>query len=764
MLEKYQQARRLYPSIASFSDPSRKLTFNTTVYPYWIADSDCFWYQQETRSGQSFRLVDAKAATNTLAFNHQTLADALTAVTGEAVDAENLPLAQVTLSLAPTRLSFTALNQHWSFNDDSKTLQQVDAYPTDWSLSPDGQYAAFFKHFNIWLRDLSTGEERPLTQDGDATYAYATTPTVYGRKERHSFEALWSPDSQRLLTLVRDTRKVRKAPPILQYVPEDGSIQPRIINQDQRMGVPGDQQIEVNHFLSIDIASGEIQAANYPGCPVFYPPYVGYFSGHRGWWSNDGRRAYFIDLMRGRLRARLIEFDTHTGNTHIVIDDVSTSPHTIIPDSHLRTLIKPLLGSDEVIWYSERSGCAHLYLYDLNSRTLKHPITQGDWLVRGVLHLDSARRELWIQTASRHPERNPYYCDICRVNIDTGELTPVISTDHEYIVRDQRSRAGSSAMPGLDSGKARGVSPNAEYLVTTRSRADQLPVSVLLDRDGTELLTLETAQANLPTHWQWPQPVMVKAADGLTELYAVIYRPSDFSPDKSYPVLDFSNGDMAPVGSFSNTLAGVGHYLTPAAVAELGFIAVVINSRGSGAGLRSTEFVTDKASYLYFSAQLADHVAVIKQLAKQYPYMDITRVGVGDMSSTSLAAAALILYPDFYKVGVTRNPCLDWRLSGAFVAESNGITAEHENCGEELCQKAGNLKGKLLLVHGLLDNAIHVSQTLRLVEALQQANRNFDMLTLPNHGHAPTDYLTRRSWDYLVKHLLKEEPPEDFAL
>ena len=758
----YQRASLLEPRI--LNTPATKLTLNATLYPCWIENSDCCWYERETPNGKDYRLVNAQTASNSRAFDHQALADALTEASGEAVAANDLPLNDLVITLSPTRLFFSAFNTHWQFDNDSGDLQPVQSHPDNWRLSPNGKHAAFVRDHNVWVKDLSSGEERALTQDGEQLYAYATTPTVYGRQEMETLELRWSPDSQRIFTLARDTRQVRRAPPLVQHVPQDGSLQPRIVHKDRRVGVPGDEHVEVNVFLSIELASGDITTADYHGCPAFYPPYIGFFSSHRGWWSKDSRRAYFIELARGGLSGRLVEFDTHTGATRVVIEDPSDTHFIFIPNSHLCTLIVPLTESNEVIWYSERSGWAHLYLYDLDTATLKNPITQGEWVVRNVLHYDPARRELWIQTAGRVEHRNPYYCDVCRVNIDSGELTPVVSTDHEYTVREQRSRAGRGITTGTDGDYARGVSPSGDYMLCTRSRVDGMPVTLLFDRNGNEQLTVETAEApGLPKGWQWPEPVMLKAADGVTDIYAVVFRPVDFSPDQSYPVVDCSWGDFTPAGAFSHSVCQGGFSFSAAALAELGFITVMISSRGTG--MRSKAFFTDKESSLFFACQIPDHIAALEQLAERYPYMDLNRVGVGAHSSTSLAVAAPLKYPDFFKVGVTRNPCLDWRLSGDFVAEMYcaGVPADCDD-KEELYKLAGGLKGKLLLVHGLLDDAVPVAETLRLIEAFEQANKDIDMMIMPNLGHGSSPYVIRRSWDYLVRHLQGVEPPKEFDM
>jgi len=416
----------------------------------------------------------------------------------------------------------------------------------------------------------------------------------------------------------------------------------------------------------------------------------------------------------------------------------------------------PLPDSNELIWFSERDGWGHLYLYEMTTGRLKNPITQGNWVVRNVLHFDAKHRELFIQTAGREEGRNPYYCDICRVNIDTGIITTILSTNHHYIVCDQRSRFCVSDQSAV------GVSPSGQYIVTTRSRVDEAPVSLLLNQDGSEVITLETADVSgLPTNWQWPEPVILKASDGCTNIDAVIFRPTDFDPNKSYPVIDASYAYVDPIGSFDNNHGGSRMYLSGAAYAELGFIVVMINNRGND-GLRDTAFrhyqnpdfpVDPLLLRKYFKD---DCIAGIKQLAEHYPYMDLERVGVVEFCSIPMALAGVLHHPDFYKVGVSVCAMADTRLVGAF-SRQKGNWLQFEDFAE-------NLQGKLLIIAGMLDWAIPQATTFRLVEALQKANKRFDMLLLPNLPHGHNNYTVQRSWDYVVEHLLGIEPPAGFQL
>ncbi len=756
---RYERAQTLEQGIFS-----KRVAFNTTVFPHWIGESACFWYVRDTKIGEGasavfgkdYRIVNAKTGSNEAAFNHQALAQTLAETVDKEVDANNLPLSHLTFDTDLNQFRFTAFGKCWQMKRDGSSTA-TPSYPADWKVSPDGKHALIGRDNNLWLRDLDTGKERALTEDGEAFYVYGQPTTVYGRQEAGGIDALWSPDSQQIFTQVIDTRHLPTGVPLVQHVPTDGSMRPNILNPERRVALPQDEAIEAYQFLAIDIKSGRRQSADYSPCPVCYPPYWGYFTSGRGWWDADNRHAYFMDQVRGGQRAYLVKFDTHTGTTERLIEESSDSCVTLIPVTHTIAFSLPLTETDELIWFSERSGWGHLYLYDMSNGRLKNPITSGDWVVRSVLHIDIERRELWIQTAGRAKGRNPYYCDICRVNMDTGELTEVLATDHEYTVCDRRSRVATADT------SAQGVSSCGDYAVVTRSRVDERPVSLLLDRDGKILQTLETADiSGLVENWQWPEPVITRADDG-TDIYGVVFRPSDFDAKKSYPVLDCTYYYSAPVGSFTNNFAGDRHYLSPAAYAELGFIVVMFNNRGNE-GLRNTAFAAyqDPVFPLPHSCMLkynkSDCVAGIQQLAERYPYMDLKRVGVAGTSSVPAPVLAMLAYPDFYKVGVSQNQMLDLRLMSAV-----GMSQDLATC-PQLEDLAENLQGKLLLIAGMMDDVLPVSMTFRLVEALQKANKRFDMLILPNLDHTAPGYPLQRSWDYFVEHLLGLEPPEDFKL
>ena len=758
--ERYQRAQAI--SQGRFS---KTVAFNTIIVPRWIGDSECFWYERELKEGKEFRLVDANAKSNEVAFDHAVLADVLAKASEKTIDATNLPITKVDLVLSPLQLKFTAFGKRWLFVDDKKSCTQIESQPSDCVISPDGCQAAFVRDDNLWVRELSTGEERALTSNGERFYSYAAAPSSWGSKLGASVEARWSLDSKRLFTLQLDTRSI-KTLPILQHVPSDGSLRPTIINSERRVSFSGDTDIDEYRFLAIEVGTGKQQDAHFRRCPVFRNA-SGFFKTNHGWWGNDSRHAYFIDMERnGDHVARLLEFDTDTGAIRVLIEEESSGGcFKLRLDSRTPILTRPLLDSNEMIWFSERSGWGHLYLYDLKTGQLKHSITEGDWLVREIHHYDSERRELIIQTAGRVEGRHAYYRDICRVNIDTGKLTPILSTDDEYVVFDARSELAANFGVSRDIVGGCGVSPTGDYLVTTRSKVNEVPVSLLVDKEGNELLTLETADVSgLPDGWVWPESVKLRSADDTADIYGVVYRPSYCSSDESYPVIDRSyshkEGGFLPAGSFvNNSLAGAS-FFAAAALAELGFIVVDIYGRGTSN--RHQAFNNDPNTELPLSHHQADRVTWIRQLAERYSYIDINRVGSGGIQSTSAPIIDLLGYPDFYMVGVSNGASTDLRLAPAFFGESYGGLSKDALPPTE--SYAANLKGKLLIMHGILCASVNVSYSYRIIAALQKVNKDFDMLVLPEDGYAMSDYAVRRGWDYFVKHLLNVEPPVEFEL
>lgn len=760
LVSRYERAT-LYEGMAlPMSESATRLVFNENIAPIWIAGSQCFFYQRKLKNGSEYRLVNALTRKNQAAFNHSALAKSLSEMVSQPINKDELPISRVQITLTPLTIRFRAFQKQWRYDVDGHTCTEEETTPANWVISPDGRKAAFTQDYNLWIKDLISGEEKQLTDDGEEYYMYAAGTCTWGKENSPDGQLLWSPDSQRIFTAQRDTRQVKFAP-CVDYVPKSGNIRP--VLRQYKAPFPGDEHVEKYRLLSIDVNNGSQQAANYRKIPACRGGF-GLRDERLAWWGKDSRRAYFVELERGECAARVVEFDTFTGATRIVFEEISDINIHLSTSETTPAIIEPLPETDELIWFSERSGWAHLYLYDTESGELKNAITQGNWLVRELLHVDINRRELYFQAGGRVGNRDPYYLDICRVQIDTGDITTLVSTDHDYLVFSKTAFIGSLTIG--NQGQT-GVSPCGDYIVATRSRVDEVPVSILLDRDGNEILTLETADVSmLPEGYQWPEPVKLLAADGKTDIYGVVYRPSNFSPDNYYPVIDCSQAIPEFIctakGSFGNAIVdGLWQYQA-SALAELGFIVVTIDGRGTP--YRSRAFRAESYGWIPSANKTEDRIAGLQQLAERFPYMDLNRVGIIGFNGAVGAVYGMLEYPDFYKVGVSH--CLqDARVMTHIWGEQyEGLVPRSHKHADEMAE---NLKGKLLMIHGVNDPMDPPIATFRMAQAFQLANKDFDMLMLPNEFqflHIGSGYAIRRTWDYFVKHLLDIDPPKDFRV
>ena len=405
--------------------------------------------------------------------------------------------------------------------------------------------------------------------------------------------------------------------------------------------------------------------------------------------------------------------------------------------------------------YSERSGWAHLYLYNLNTGKLIRPLTSGDWIVRDVLSVDEDRRQAFISIAGRTKGRSPYYQEVARVDLDTGAMK-VLSAgddDHEVLV------------PGdlIDPHGLQGVAPSGDYFVETLTTVDKPSRTLLRDRDGRLVATVEEADASrMPSFWRWPKPVRMVAADGKTEIDGVVFRPSDYDPHKTYPLIDSVYG--GPQVAYVPKGFDQSPYRDAASLAELGFIVTVIDGRGTVE--RSRAFHVASYRKAEAGSNLEDHIAVIRQLAAADPAIDLSRVGITGFSGGGyLTALGMFRFPDFYKVGVAGSGNYDQRLFWA----TWGERYEGYPVGDDYKQQAAliyakDLKGKLLLVHGLVDVGVNPGNMFQLEQVLIDANKDYDTLVWPRSRHELPSYGERRAWDYFVENLAGERPPREFAL
>lgn len=731
---------------------------NQALYPHWIDDAT-FWYVRETAEGSEYVLVDAGAGKKRAAFDHQALARSLAEATGTELDAAALPI--VNVEIDRSGLTFTASGRFWQFEEGE--VKELQANPNDPTLlvSPDGTRAVYSKDHNLWLRKLDSGEDKPLTSDGERYYAYAANPDATGRPAIRP-EAVWSPDSRYLFTAQTDDRQVRSLP-VIDFAPADGSIRPKVI--DYRQALPGDEHITRFRMTVIDTETGKQTPIHYPDLAAARMNDTP-FGGNRAWWSADSTAVFFVDILRGEREARVVTAARDSGQARVVFRETTDTYLELGSNVYMPTFIVPLPERDEFVWYSEQSGWGHLYLHDATTGEEKRALTSGEWLVRDVLGVDRDGRELFITIGGRRPDANPYFREVARVNLDTARLILLSSGDDDRLAL---SPGDFSLLLltvfGQDPGAVSGLSPDAAFYVETRQRPDRPNVSALMSADGDELLLIEEGAPHaVPAGQRWPEPFTVTTADGETEIRGLMLKPQDFDADGSYPVIDYiyggpqvSNVPKAGFGSLSSLSLD-----SAASLAELGFVTVILDGRGTTE--RSRAFHESSYGRLQTASNLEDHIAGIRQLAERFPYLDLERVGITGISGGGyMAARGMLKYPEFFKVGVSIAGNHDQRLFWHSWGERyQGLPAGDNYLEQANLTHAKNLDGKLLFIHGLLDYGVHPGGLFQLTQALMDANKVFDLVLMPQAGHALPGYGMVRMWDYFVRHLAGKEPPPGF--
>lgn len=759
---RYERARLFEQQAMPAASGCPKPVLNALIKPIWLSGEKAFFYVHESQSGSEYRIVNAESGETSSAFDHAKFAQSLRGASGRTVNPKQLPITRIEIALRPLTVMFDAFDKRWRFCETSGTCDEITRVATNEIVSPDKTKSAFTRDSNIWCKDLKTGEETQVTDDGEQHYSYGVATVVWG-EPNNSPQIVWSPNSKRILTVRRDSRRLREMPRI-EFVPFDGSLLPK--KNCYRTALPGDEHVETYSVISIDLKDGQTIASQHSPIPTCRSGY-GLAGDRISWWASDSRRAYFVDVDRGEKTARVVEFDTDTGASRTVFEETTDTYLRISVSEFTPSFLQPLPESNELVWYSERDGWGHCYLYDLETGECKKQITRGEWLVREVLFVDHRNRELIIQTGGRHKGVSPYYRDVCAVHLDTGEVREIIRGDDDCLVLGDTTPEGVFTQLTAGTELLRGVSPDGDYLVVTRSRVDRRPVTSLIDISGRHIAEIDKCDiSGLPDGWSWPEPVEVLADDGKTKIHGVIFRPSNFSTNRQYPVIDASicspEVGAIPQGAFNcNLLDGLWFYQL-AALAELGFIVVAIAGRGTSE--RDKAFRDKSYGWAPSANFVDDRIAAIRQLSDRLLYLDLDRVGVLGLNGMPGALYSLLERSDFYKVGVQQ--CLqDLRFMTSIYGELYEGNSRHDHTQAEFL--AHKLKGKLLLVHGLDDAMDPPIATIRMVDAFRKANKDVDTLLLPQAGaaqHIDSGYAVRRCWDYFVRHLAGEEPPENFLL
>ena len=728
--EAYQRAQQFLPGNL------RHRMYIADVTPHWIAEKNRFWYRKAGMKSVEFILVDPAQNTFGPAFDHERLAAALTKEAKREVQPTELPFDTFDYTKDGKSISFQVDGTPWTCqleNYECKRAPEPVAGQYE-EASPNKEWVAYVKEHDLYLRYAPTGEIVRLTHDGEASWDYATPipslrPMIaQGTQDVKQRPAVfWSPDSSKLVTYRMDTRNAGRFTN-LQFVPA-GQLRPKAFTVVYPL--PGEVLPKANPII-FDVQKGkriDVKAASlevqFQGGPGFE-------------WFPDSKTIFYEAWERGEKGIELRTVDSETGEQEVAVRE--KSDRYVDPG---QTFFRFLHDSAEVLWSSERDGWNHLYLYDRKTGALKNQVTHGPWVVRQISGIDEKSRRVYFLANGREKDEDPYQTHLYSIGLDGNNLMMLTPANANHSVS---------------------LSPDRFCFVDNSSRPDLPGETVLRNaKDGSQIRVLEQTDASelLKTNWTPPQAFHGKAKDGTTDLYGLIWRPSNFDPAKKYPVIEMVyTGPQAffVPKTFGAAVRGL------QSTAELGFIVVMVDGRGTTG--RSRAF--HEYSYRNLGGAFEDHVAMIQQMAAQYPYMDATRVGIFGTSAGAYGAAhAMLVFPDFYKVGVAISGDHDARLDKAWWNELyQGFPVGPDYAEQSNVTIADRLQGHLLIEHGDIDDNVHVVETMRFADALMKANKDFDMLIVPNmyHGEGGNLYLARRRWDYFVRYLLGVNPPSNFEI
>lgn len=704
----------------------QKEIYNLEVIPNWIKDKNAFWHVTYTKDGKRFLLTDIFKKETKNAFDHELLTKLLNDATGDSLKSIELPFDKIKFKV-DDKIEFEWKNKNWEFDNQKLSSTQIPKSSDDRGLSPDKKWRAFTKNYNLFVENLETTQVFQLSFHGEKDYEYGTfygwSDIIKGENgiRPEQFYVRWSPDSKKILTQIADLRMGEKMY-LLDFSKEE-KFRPNLLSYYR--GSPGDTTLVKKIPVIFDLDAKKETKLLSLTTPHFMPLDLV--------WDKNSVTLMGTYFHRGYKQFDILDIEANTGKIRTVYSEKE--------QTHIEynTMFQKLKG-DKFILASQQSGWNNLYLIDWKTGKIILNLTPGEYLVNRVLYADEEKNQLYFMAAGKEKGRNVYYQHLYSIGLDGKELTLLTPENafHEiYLSEDKK------------------------FVVDNYSTVNQATKSVLRDLSSGNIF-MQISEADISSlkakGYQSPQQFSAIGKDGKTEIYGIYYVPTDFNPKKSYPVIDYTYTgpfiDITPK-TFKGGLIGLQQPM-----AELGFVVVTVD--GMGTFGRSKAF--QDVSYRNLGDGTTDHVLAIKQLAKSKPFLNIQKVGIfGHSAGGYDAARAMLLHPDFYKVGVASAGDHDHRMEKAWWPEMYmGYPVGDFYHQQSNITNAANLKGKLLLAHGAIDENVNPSATYKFAEALIKAGKDFDMFIWPsrnhNFGRTTGDYFTKKRWDYFLEHLLGQKP------
>lgn len=791
-IKEHEKATPNYRLAAKFSQEKlKRLIFSTEITPNWLVLSDRFWYSYETSEGKNWFLADPATAGKQSLFNTVTMAARLNSIVKDPINARNLPIENlqftedekaIRFEVTSTRdtlkskeeraksksktdsltkkvfyFEYNLQNQQLSVLNDSLKLKPHLSWA---SFAPDTSMVVFAKKYNLYWMSMSdyrkaqrneedsTIKENPITTDGVAYYAwggdsYSKTTGEEKKEEekRKRPDILWSPDSKHFILTRKDNRKLSELWVINNVTP----VRPTL--ETYKYLMPGEADSTEEQLFIYTVSTGQfrfIPTVAFKNQSLNIYPKSGPVARTAGAiypsvWLGDNNTFYFSRKSRDEKKIDLGRI-TVDGKTKVLVEERSNT---------YQDIVKPQLinNGSEFIFWSERDGWGHYYLYDSTGR-LKNQITSGEFACGTITGVDDKTRTLYFSATGKEPGEDPYYQHLYKINLDGSGMQLLNPGNMEH----------QSSM-----------NERGRYFVDNASRVNTVPVSDLYNAAGKKIMRLETADLSqlFAAGYRFPEPFKVKADDGITDLYGVMYKPFDFDSTRSYPIIEYvypGPQTEAVNKSFGRSFDRIDR------LAQLGFIVITGGNRG-GHPSRSRWY----HQYGYGNLRdygLADKKATIEQLANRHSYIDINRTGIhGHSGGGFMSTAAMLVYPDFYKAAVSCAGNHENNIYNRWWSERHhGVTERISSKGdtsfsyniERNTSLAKNLKGNLMLITGDIDNNVHPANTIRMADALIKANKRFEFVLLPGQRHGfgnMTEYFFWKMADHFSKYLLGAETP-----